>query len=245
MRSGMTKAAIIIAAFLVLLTAFGQPAFAEKRKYVWTIEYETLAKGFAGIEYYYDIATPDFGNFEGITSERHQIELKVGMRDNWNMRVSQIFVQEPDSPLHHDGFMIQTRYRLGEKGSYPIDPTIIFDYSDTGDFSHHMFHVFAALSKDLGRLNVTFNPILEIEENPVADELEYRGRYAVGVSYAVERLLNVGLEFQGSEFGHYLGPTISHGGSNYWIALGSGFKIGTVDEGRPEFQLRTIVGIHF
>lgn len=245
MKGKTTRLVVTLAALLLLLLAMERSSFAEKRKYVWTIEYETLAKGFAGLEYYYDVSTPDFGNFEGITTERHQIELKVGMRDNWNMRVSQIFVQEPYSPLHHSAFMIQSRYRLGEKGSYLLDPTIIVDYSDRGDFSHHMFHVFAALSKDFGRLNITFNPILEIEENPVKDEMNYRGRYAVGMSYAVERLLNVGLEFQGSEFGHYFGPTISHGGSNYWIALGSGFKIGSVDPGRPEFQLRTIVGIHF
>jgi hypothetical protein len=90
--------------------------------------------------------------------------------------------------------------------------------------------------------NIALNPIFELERE---EEWEFEAEYAVGISYEINNLLRAGLEAKGSEYGQYIGPVISHGREDLWVALGSAFKIGEVESGRPEFQIRMLLGIGF
>lgn len=86
------------------------------------------------------------------------------------------------------------------------------------------------------------NLIFEFERE---DEWEFEPGYAAGASYEITKLLRVGLKAKGSEDGHYIGPVISHGRENLWIALGWALGVGNVKEGEPESEIRMIVGIGF
>lgn len=70
---------IMYVAFLfVLLFAVG--AGADQRNYAWTIEYLTLPKGGAEVEYWFTAKTEDIHQ-AGDTIYEHQIELEYGITD--------------------------------------------------------------------------------------------------------------------------------------------------------------------
>ncbi len=110
------------------------------------------------------------------------------------------------------------------------------------DFSEHVIEFKLILAKDIGRFNVALNPILEFERK---DKWELEPQYAIGISYKISKLISTGLEVKGSENGHYIGPVISLGKGHLRAALGSAFKIGGIKEGKPELQVRMILGVGF
>lgn len=76
---------------------------------------------------------------------------------------------------------------------------------------------------------------------------EYKGKfepkYAVGISQKVTKFLRIGLEAKGGEWENYIGPVISHGVETLWFIIGSAFGIGKVEAGKPDFQIRLLLGI--
>ncbi len=212
---------------------------ADNRSYVWTYEYLTVPRGEAEIETYFTLSTPDKKHMSGKTFAEHRFELEVGMTDRFDFAVYQIFSQAPDEGLVYDGFQLRGRYRIGEKGQYFLDPLIYLEYKAVPDFSEHGVETKLILAKDFGRFNIALNPIVGFE---FGDENKTELEYAVGMRYRLSRLLSVGLEAKGSEDGHYIGPVISHGG-RFWVALGSAINVGSVEAGKPEFQMRMLLGI--
>jgi len=75
------------------------------------------------------------------------------------------------------------------------------------------------------------------------EEWEFKPAYALGISYEMFELLKVGVEGKGSRDGHYIGPVISHGHEDLWVTLGSAFKVGEVKDGKPEFEIRLLMGV--
>ncbi|UCG51601.1 MAG: hypothetical protein JSW58_15670 [Candidatus Latescibacterota bacterium] len=215
---------------------------ADQRAYVWTYEYMTLPRGATELESYTTISTPDVNKFEGITSTEQQLELEVGMTDRFDFAIYQVFIQEPESDLRYKGYKLRARYRFGEKDKYPLDPLVYAEYKGKPDFSEHGIELKLVLAKDIGRLNIALNPILELERED--GEWEAEPEYAVGLSFGiVDELLRLGIEGKGSEHGHYVGPVISHGRQHAWMTLGSAIKASNIDEGKPELQVRLVVGI--
>lgn len=215
-------------------------AFADKRSYVWTYEYKTVEKGKAEVESYFTLSTPDIQRIKGMMSSEHQIELEVGMTERFDFSIYQIFNQKPDEGLRYRGFKLRARYRFGEKGKYFVDPLMYLEYKGKPDFSDHGVEFKLILAKDMGKFNISLNPIFEFER---VQEWEFEPEYAIATSYEISELLKVGLEAKGSEYGHYIGPVISHGKDDLWVALGSAFKMGQIKEGKPEFQIRLLVGV--
>jgi len=68
-------------------------------------------------------------------------------------------------------------------------------------------------------------------------------RFGLSCGYAINYLLGLGVEANGSENDHYFGPVISHGKGWYWVTLGSAFNLGSVKESKPDFQMRLLMGI--
>jgi len=214
-------------------------AIADNRSYVWTYEYLTLSRGEAEIEWYMTLSTPNRRHMKGTVSTQHKIELEVGMTDRFDFAVYQVFSQAPGSQLSYDGYQLRARYRIGEKGDFFLDLLIYLEYGGVPDFSEHVIEAKLILARDFGRFNLALNPIVEHE---IADENETELEYAAGIRYEVSRLFRVGVEAKGGEGGHYLGPVISHGG-RYWVAFGSAFNVGPVDPGKPQLELRLLMGI--
>ncbi|MGB9620860.1 MAG: hypothetical protein ACPL4C_00290 [Brevinematia bacterium] len=55
--------------------------------------------------------------------------------------------------------------------------------------------------------------------------------------------MRVGVEAKGNLDGHYISPVISFGREDIWFNLGSAFGIGQIKEGKPNLQIRTLIGI--
>jgi len=230
--------------FLILtsicLTMARSDASADWRSYVWTYEYRTVDRGTAEFENYFTISAPDIDSLEDNTFVEHQLELEVGMSERFDFGLYQQFEQGPGESLRYKGYKLKFRYRFGEKGKYILDPLAYFEYKGKPDFSEHGIEFKMILAKDFGANSVSLNPILEFEGN---GEWESEVAYAAGIKRKVGELLKVGIEVKGSESGHYIGPVISHGSHHVWGALGSAFGIGDIDEGKPEFELRLILGV--
>lgn len=237
----LKQSLVLLFPFLSILF-FSFEAFADRRSYVWTYEYKTVGKGEAEVESYFTLSTPDIGEIKGRMSSEHQIELEVGMTERFDFSIYQVFNQNPGEELKYKGFKLRARYKIGKKGKYFLDPLIYFEYKGKPDFSEHGIEFKLILAKDIGRFNISFNPIFEFERE---DKWEFEPKYAIGMSYEISELLRVGLEAKGSENGHYIGPVISHGKEDLWVALGSALKIGKIKEGKPEFQIRMLLGVGF
>ena len=148
---------------------------------------------------------------------------------------------EQQESFTYKGYKLRVRYRIGEKNQYLLDPLLYLEYHGKPDFSARGFETKLILAKETSKIIASFNPVLEIEIED--DENEIETEYAAGLTYKLNKLFHAGIEFKGSEYGHYWGPTFSHGTHDIWFSLGSAFAQGTVKEGKPEIEIRMIMGI--
>jgi hypothetical protein len=224
---------------LAILVLTG-PASADQRYYVWTYQYQTMERGTAEFESYTTFSTYDLEDQSENTASEHQFELEVGMTDRFDFSIYQVFGSDPGEALKYKGFKLRSRYRFGEKGSYFMDPLLYLEYKGEPELTEHAFEAKLILARDWGPLNLALNPVLEVEKE---DEWEFKPEYAAAISYAFSPLLRAGLEMKGSEEASYLGPVISHGIGDLWMALGSGWKLESDTESKPDFQLRLLLGV--
>jgi hypothetical protein len=227
--------------WLTVLPILFQIAMADNRSYVWTYAYQTLDAGEAEVEHYLTFSSPDVDSLETTTSTEFNLELEVGMTDRFDFALYQVLEQPPAGVLRYSGYKLRWRYRFGEKGRYFMDPLLYLEYKGTPNFASHELEGKVILAKDFGRWNLALNPIWELEIDD--GDAEQVWKYAAGVSYTVNDLLRVGLESFGGVDGYYLGPVIAHGVDDLWMTIGSGFAVGSVKDGRPEFMIRLLVGI--
>ncbi|MFO0751815.1 MAG: hypothetical protein U0411_00635 [Thermodesulfovibrionales bacterium] len=232
----MKKIALGIALIVGLFQA--AIAGADQKSYVWTYEYQTLPKGGVEVEYWLTMKTKDTHQ-EGDTDYQHQIELEYGITDKWDIALYQKFGQEGSDSLKYEGFKVETRYRLGERGKYFVDPLLYLEFaSNVGE--RETLEGKLILAKDIGKLNIAYNQIAEVE----LGEGKVEHEYAVGASYLVHHSLRVGIEGKGSytEREHAIGPTLSWNSGRFWAALGAAFGL---NERTDDRQVRLIVGIPF
>lgn len=211
---------------------------ADKRNYVWTYQYQTMERGKWELEYYNTQSSPTLENMKGNTSIEQQLELEVGMTDRFDFSIYQVFTQSPGATMKYKGFKFRSRYRIGEKNLFFVDPLVYLEYKGVPDFSEHVLEAKLILAKDIGNFNFALNPVFEAE---FKNETEVKLGYAFGASYNFSGLLSLGLEARGNKTGNYLGPAISHGYETLWIGLTPLFAIGKVDAGKPEVYIRMIV----
>lgn len=229
---------------ILLVMCISSKAFADRRSYVWTYEYQTMPKGMAEIEYYLTTKVPDTAK-SNINTWEHQVELEYGITDRWDISLYQIFKQTntaSSSKFEYNGFKIRTRYRFGEKGKYFIDPELYLEYIRNDDLSKpNIFEGKLILAKDLGKFNIAYNQILK-------QELEYDGEteheYAFGASYEISPKIRLGLESKGNytKDKYSLGPTVSLATEDFWVSLG---VLSALNERTDDVQARMIIGIPF
>ena len=212
---------------------------ADQRHFVWTYEYKTVNPGEAEFEHYYTTSYPNSSNLSDDVIVGHQLELEIGMNERFDFAIYHQFEQQNN--LTYKGYKLRGRYRIGQKNQYFLDPLLYLEYHGKPDFSEHGIETKLILAKETRNIIASFNPVLEIEIED--DESEIETEYALGLTYKLNKLFHTGIEFKGSEYGHYWGPTISHGTHDIWFSLGSAFELGTVIEGKPEMEIRMIIGV--
>ena len=233
-RGNKMKKIILIILFNSVL------CMADQRHFVWTYEYKTVNRGDVEFEHYYTTSHPNSSDLSyGPITTGHQMELEIGMNERFDFAIYHQFEQQTN--LQYKGYKLRGRYRIGEKNMYLLDPVLYMEYHGKPDFSEHGIETKLILAKETDKLIASLNPILEIEiEN---DEKEIKTEYAAGITYKFNKLIHAGIEFKGSKDGHYLGPTISHGLNSHWFSLGTAIAIGKIKEGKPEIEIRMIMGV--
>ena len=224
--------------FVILAILLSLQLQADGRRYVWTYEYQTLPRGEAELESYTEFSHVDTDSGR-LASTTLQSEYEIGMNDRFDVGIYQKFKQGPDSPLAYHGFKVRMRYRLGEKGRWPMDPLIYLEYKDNPAFDHSALEAKLILARDFDRFNISLNPVLEFEFEEDDTEVEFE--YTAGLSYALHPLLSLGLETKGNTDNFYWGPTLSHGKEHLWFALGYLFP-GTNDTSSDR-MMRFIIGV--
>lgn len=226
--------------FLTVLSTFSEMK-ADHRNFVWTYEYMIMEPNEAEIETYNTVGIVDLDSTKNTTSNELNLEFEIGMNDFWDVAFYQNFKQSPGGSLKYDGFKIRNRFKIGKKDQFFLDPLIYIEYIGYSNFAKHKFEPKLILAKTLGKFTLALNPYAEFEyEN---EEWEFVPKYALGASYGISRILNIGLEMKGDKDGNYFGPTISHGSKEFWFALGTLFKVGEITTGKPELQSRLIMGL--
>lgn len=247
----LRMARTMLSLFLLSSVMSPQVVFAHARNYVWTEEYKTIPQGVFEIENWVTFKVPDGGRTNKNTIQ-YQEELEYGLTDRWTLAHYQRWktknqVGRDDSTIY-EGFKFETKYRMGEKGQYWIDPLFYLEWVTDVRAQHRNNKIEGkiVLSKDIEKLNVTHNQILE-------SELDRGGRtehqFRVAASYEVFSEVRLGCELQGDYWkpGSHrnrisIGPTVSYENPYFWVAGGLAFG---VNNAADDFQARILVGIPF
>jgi len=239
----MKKDLVIILALLLTLGITAN-SYADRRSYVWTYEYMTMPKGMWELEYYATTEVPNV-NRSNINTLKQWLELEYGITDNWDIAMYQMWKfknKKYENDSEYEGFKLRTRYRIGEKGKYFVNPLLYFEYIRDDDFSKpNMGEAKLVLAKDLGDFNLSYNQVIKrnLEKEGKADH-----EYAVGINYAFTPRFKIGIESKGnySKEKYAVGPTFSYAFNKVFVTLGAAFGL---NEMTDDLQTRMIVGVLF
>lgn len=238
------KIKLLVLSLIIVLFGGTGNLYADWRGYVWTYEYITMPKGMAELEYYLTTIVPDADESD-INTWKHWIELEYGITNRWDISIYQQFKQSnktSESDFEYDGFKIRTRYRIGEKGKFLLDPLLYFEYIRNDNLSKpNVFEGKLILAKDIDKFNFSYNQILK-QELEGGGETEHE--YAFGINYEISPRFKLGLESKGNytKEKYYVGPTISLATERFWTSFGVALG---VNDRSDDLQTRIIVGIPF
>ena len=109
-------------------------ARADRRDFVRAYQYATQPQGNLEVEIWNDVDAPSAGGFDqAVVTPR--FELEYGLTDHWDVALYHVFEQPPASPLHFDSWRLETRYRLAEKGVWPVDVMLYLEGERPAQFA--------------------------------------------------------------------------------------------------------------
>lgn len=230
---------------LVLVILGVNSAKADRRSYVWTYEYQTMPKGESEVEYYLTHKVPDSHKYDDKNTWEHQAEYEYGLTDRWDISIYQRWKQtntKSDDKFEYTGTKLRTRYRLGEKGMYPLDTLLYLEYirPDSSDEAEIMEGK-VIIAKDFDKFNIAYNQILKVGINNNGGN---ENEYALGMSYEFNPRWKVGLESTGNytEDKYYMGPTVSWASKKFWVGVG---LLRGLNDRSDDLRARLIMGIPF
>jgi len=118
----------LVVACSLVLAALGHETHADRRSFTNTYEYSTVPEGKTALELWstqgrrtWDRSSPQF--YEQI------LEIEHGLTDHWDMAYYTVLSQVAgdamtSEPLHLDEIKLETRYRLADRGEWPVDATV-------------------------------------------------------------------------------------------------------------------------
>ncbi len=245
-------------AFVFASLLFGSQAFAHTRNYVWTEMYQTLPQSGKEIEGRTTLKVPN-GNRTNENTLEYQGEFEYGVTDHWTLAHYERWLTTNKSGVddngipnkdhtNYEGYKFESKYRIGNKGEYWLDPLIYLEWAnDPRNHPHeNEFEGKLVLAKQLGDFDFSYNQIIESE---VGKGGRTEHNYAFGAGYEVGHGIHVGGELLGNYWhpGSHknelsLGPTVRYEGKYFWVTVGVAFAI---NKHTDDVQARTIVGIPF
>ncbi len=245
MKSVATRKGLIGVLLLVAVLFQTTVVRADRRGYVWTYEYMTVPKGQSELEFYVTTKVPDLTKYGDKNTWEPQIEYEFGITDRLDFSIYQRFKQtntNTDDKFEYTGTKLRTRYRIGEKGMYPLDTLLYLEYiRPDGSNAPEILEGKLILAKDFGKFNIAYNQIIKVGINNGG---KTENEYAAGINYEFNPRWKLGIESTGNltEDKFYLGPTVSWASSKFWVGLG---VLGGLNNASDDFRARLIVGIPF
>lgn len=240
----LQKLFIICIGMVYFTICLSNDVYADAREYVWTYEYMTMPEGMLEFEYYLTVKVPD-ADESSVNIWNHWAELEYGITERFDIAVYQQFTQTngvSSSDFKYDGFKIRTRYRIGEKGQYILDPLLYLEYIRDARLSKpNVLEGKLILSKDIGNINIAYNQILKQE---IDSDGETENEFSAGMKYELTPMLSFGFESKGNytKDKYYLGPTASIMTRKFWITVG---VVWGINDKADDIQTRIITGIPF
>ncbi len=215
--------------------------FADKRSFVWTYESIMLTPGEVEFEAYYTSTVFDMENRETTTSVLQEYELEMGMSQYFDFSIYQRFRTNPGEGVTYEGFKFRSRVDAFNSELMFLQPLLYLEYKSNPQFTSHEFELKLILNHRSEKYNISFNPIMEWEND--SDGWERKWGYAFGAGYIPYELFGFGMEMTGDKNAQYAGPMINHGKSDLWVTLSTGFRIAGDKNNTPDFKMRLILGV--
>ncbi len=236
----------MIGCMMLLILFAANATNADRRSYVWTYEYLTMPKGESELEYYFTTKVADLHKYRDKNTWESQVEYEYGLTDRWDIAVYQRWQQtntKSEDEFAYTGTKLRTRYRFGEKGMYPLDALLYFEYiRPDGSDAPDILEGKIILAKDFGKFNAAYNQIIKAGIN---NNGKTENEYAAGIHYEFNPSWKIGLESTGNltEDKYYIGPTISWAGSKkFWVGVGA---LRGLNDRSDDLQVRLIIGFPF
>ncbi len=163
---------------------------AHLRNFLDTYGYDTLKKNHSEMEIHTDLNDPD----DGDRYWYNQTEVEYGWTDRYTMGIYGVFIDGKG----FSALKIENRYRLAEKGQWPVDTALYFEIKDANDHKDQdEFEAKVILEKNIDKWNIAVNPIIEWEREIKANgdtEWEAESGLAAGVAYKLGGVVTPGVE---------------------------------------------------
>jgi len=131
-------------ALLGLVVGLARPAAADRRSFTNTYEYTTVPEGRTALELWH---TESRDTWQASTPQRFQeiIEVEHGLTDHWDAAFyttfGQVSAKDPMTAeaMHLSDVRLETRYRLADRGEWPVDTLLYFEASKAFGASAYEF----------------------------------------------------------------------------------------------------------
>jgi hypothetical protein len=235
----MLKKTLLLALIIIMAVPVVN---ADRRKFVWTQQYVTIAPGAAELEFYQTTKLDELDSWE------YRIEVETGLTPNTDFAVYQIFSQKEGESFKWDAFQIELRHKLAQPGEFFMDPLLYLEYKRKTDLkAQNKFEAKLVLSKDIEKTTIAINPVYEFFWAP-GDPIHELG-LDIGVAYASSYKFSFGFESttryeilkdEDNETGSYFGPTISFASGPMFYTFG--YAWGLTDDSN-DARARFIMGV--
>jgi hypothetical protein len=231
----------------ISLTLGALSARADQRSFVRAYDYATQPKGNLEFELWNEIEPPPGDLSAAVVTTR--VELEYGLTDHWDLALYHVFEQGgPDhAPLRLDSWRVETRYRLAERGEWPVNVMLYLEgerptaLSDPFELEEKLI-----LTRDLGRFGLVLNLV---GEQKIFRGAERNWEVDLGARYELVPQLRVAAEVwtiqavtSGQTKGSwYAGPSVSVASGRVWLQAGAGVGLG---DATSQFQFRSVLGFN-
>jgi hypothetical protein len=239
-----------LSACAILATAFA--AHADRRTLVRAYEVQTQPEGNLEVEIWNDAEIPKSGVGDSLLTQR--VEIEYGITDRWDLALYHVFQQGGQAGgdnlgFHLDSWRLETRYRLAERGDWPIDVMVYLEFERPADFTEPWeIEEKVILEKDFGKLALVANLVAE-QRMARGDQAGHLWEVDLGARYEILPALRIGAEIWGTQETvsgqttntYYAGPSFSIASKKIWLQLGVG--IGLNDASNQAF-VRSVIGFN-
>jgi len=236
----------------LLACTLAGPALADRRTLIRAYEFETQPKGNLELEIWNDVIVPKSAFADAVITQK--IELEYGLTDRWDLALYHVFSQggpadSEDRGFHFDSWRLETRYRLAEKGEWPIDVMVYLEVERPAKFDEPFeLEEKIILQKDFGPLAIVAN--LVAEQKLSGSQTGHVWEVDLGARYEVAPAFRLGAEVWGvqeiapggsRDLAFYAGPSVSFATKKLWIQLGAGVGL---NDAAGSAQIRSVIGFN-